>query len=89
MFPIFDKLGGIEQAIRLLRPMGPRDTWPSRYTIEDWVFRRKELPPNVRAKLQLICEEHGIRFKASDCVRREVVKQREKEALRRVLDGEI
>jgi hypothetical protein len=66
MFPIFNKLGGMDEAIRLLKEGAGRTTYPSRHTLDDWRLRRRKIPPLVAARLQAICEERGIKYRLSD-----------------------
>jgi hypothetical protein len=66
MFAIFNKLGGTEEVMRLLKEGAPRPTYPSRHTLEDWKWRRRKIPPLVVARLQAICEERGIKYRLSD-----------------------
>lgn len=66
MFPIFEKLGGQEEALKLLQPAAIRDTWPSRHTLKSWEQRHRELPALVVRKLMDICDERGIAYTSDD-----------------------
>jgi hypothetical protein len=66
MFPIFEKLGGVDEALKLLQPDSLRDTWPSRHTLKDWTSKRRALPALVAVRLMRIAEQRGIDFCSDD-----------------------
>jgi hypothetical protein len=69
-FPIFDKLGGLDAAIELLRDKAPRPSWPSFHTLVSWKrFRR--LPPRVELLLRDAASARGIRYRREDYLFRE------------------
>ena len=67
MFPIFDKLNGMDEALDAIRQAyGLRPTWPSEHAKKDWLWRRGALPSTLTIRLQQLCEARGVRFKMSD-----------------------
>ncbi len=70
MFPIFDKLGGLDAALTLMQPSAIRDTWPSKETLRAW-RKAGRLPSPVVRKMMEICEARGVPYASSDFVWRE------------------
>jgi hypothetical protein len=66
MFTIFEKLGGEDEALNIIREGGEvREQWPSLHTLKVWK-RNKELPGTIIKKLMMVCDERGIRYCAAD-----------------------
>lgn len=68
MFPIFEKLGGDEAAIKALREgreaVETRADWPTTHVRKKW--RKHGLPGVVVKQLMRICDERGISYASSD-----------------------
>jgi hypothetical protein len=67
MFPIFDKLGGLEATMKLLQPLAIRDTWPSAVTVRVW-RKNGRLPSPVVRRLMEICDAQGVEYTSRDFV---------------------
>jgi len=65
MFPIFEKLGGLDVTLGLLQPEAIRDKWPSKFTVKHWKIKRR-LPGPVIRRLMSICDDRGIPYEGAD-----------------------
>jgi hypothetical protein len=65
MFKIFEKLGGEDKAIRALKGVRLRATWPTEHTIKAW-RKKREIPGAAVTRLMAICEKRGIEYSAAD-----------------------
>ena len=66
MFPIFEKLGGQEAALKAIRPAGAQGDWPRYWTLKHWRFKSRKLPPDVIDALMAVCDARGIPYERKD-----------------------